>query len=130
LATKVSAGDTLILFSGTYTDKPDLNSAAKHFQSDDYSAAVGHLRADLQSRHRDGGTDNRPYFSGYANSAGQAGGNPVFTIESGVTGVTLSYLRIRGATFPWDDSGRPASFASMPIPSRSITVEVWNAASS
>src|SRR6266496_887855 len=29
LGTKLAAGDTLILFSGTYTDTPDLNTSAK-----------------------------------------------------------------------------------------------------
>src|SRR5437773_12095977 len=30
LGTKVTAGDTLMLFSGTYADKPDLNTPSKH----------------------------------------------------------------------------------------------------
>jgi len=104
LGTKVSAGDTLILSSGTYSDTGiNLNTASKHANLTITAmpavvAALTFTRGIVTS-----GTDNRPYFSGYSNSPGSASGNALFTI--GVPGVTLSYLRIRGATYPWDDTG-------------------------
>src|SRR4029077_17457560 len=81
LATKGSTGDTLILYSGTYTDKPVLNSAAKHSNltitaMPSVVSAMTFNRGIVTS-----GPDNRPYFSGWANSPGQTSGNSVFTIQ-------------------------------------------------
>jgi len=126
LGTKVSAGDTLILFSGTYTDKPDLNTPAKH--SNLTITAMPSVIAGLTFKRGivTAGTDNRPYFSGWANAPASPTGDPVFTIESGVTGVTLSYLRIRGATYPWDDSGPTGVVRINAYPFTLDHSEVWN----
>ncbi len=124
LGTKVSAGDTLILYSGTYTDKPNLNTSAKHANLTITAmpavvSALTMTRGVVTS-----GADNRPYFSGYTNSPGATGGNSVFTI--GVSGVTLSYLRIRGATYPWDDSGPTGVVRINAYPFTLDSTEVFN----
>jgi len=124
LGTKVVSGDTLILFSGTYTDTPNLNTASKHANltitaMPSVISGLTFTRGVVTS-----GTDNRPYFSGYTNSPGAAGGNPVFTIA--VSGVTLSYLRIRGATYPWDDSGPTGVVRINSYPFTLDHTEVWN----
>jgi hypothetical protein len=126
LGTKVTAGDTVILFSGTYTDTPDLTTPAKHSNltitaMPSVVSALTLTRGIVKS-----GTDNRPYFSGYPNSPAQTSGSPVFTIESGVTGVTLSYLRIRGATYPWDDTGPTGVVRINAYPFTLDSSEVWN----
>jgi hypothetical protein len=126
LGTKVVAGDTLILFSGTYTDIPDLNTPAKH--SNLTITALPSVVAGMTLTRGivTSGTDARPYFSGYTNTQGSTSGNPVFTIESGVTGVKLSYLRIRGATYPWDDTGPTGVVRVNAYPFTLDSTEVWN----
>ena len=126
LGTKVVAGDTLILYSGTYSDKPDLNSSAKH--SNLTITAMPSVVSALTFKRGvvTAGTDARPYFSGYSNTAGGATGGSVFTVESGVTGVTVSYLRIRGATFPWDDTGPTGVVRINAYPFTLDHTEVWN----
>src|SRR5262249_35722441 len=61
IGTKVVAGDTLILYSGTYTDKPTLNNASKHSRltitaMPDVISGLTFKRGIVT-----GGTDNRPY---------------------------------------------------------------------
>ena len=126
LGTKVTAGDTLMLFPGTYSDKPDLNTPSRH--SNLTITAVPSVVSALTFNRGvvTSGTDTRPLFSGYSNSPAQTSGSPVFTIESGVTGVTLSYLRIKGATYPWDDTGPTGVVRINAYPFTLDHSEVWN----
>lgn len=126
LGTKVLAGDTVFLFSGTYSDTPVLNVPAKHSNltitaMPSVVSALTFNRGVVVS-----GTDTRPYFPGYANSPGSISGDSVFTIASGVSGVTLSYLRIRGATYPWDDTGVTGVVRVDAYPFTIDHCEVWN----
>src|SRR5204863_8734941 len=123
---KVSAGETLILLSGPCTDQPNLSTGTNHSNltitaMPSVVSALTFKRGIVTS-----GTDDRPYFSGYANSPGATSGNSVFSIGSRVTGVTLSYLRIKGATYPWDDTGVAGVIAVASYPFTLDHSEVWN----
>jgi hypothetical protein len=124
VGTKVSAGDTLILFSGTYTDTPNLNVSAKHANLTITAMPSVVSALALNRGIVTNGADNRPYFSGFTNAPGTSGGSAVFTIQ--VPGVTLSYLRIRGATYPWDDNGPTGVVRVNAYPFTLDSSEVWN----
>jgi hypothetical protein len=85
LSNKVAAGDTIIVNPGTYTESLLALNASKHQNvtittTPSVITALGTFTKGIPS-----GTDNRPYFS-----AARA--------DISVTGVTLSYLRIRNAS--------------------------------
>jgi len=127
LGTKCTAGDTLVLASGTYTDTSiNLNNAGKHSNltitaTDAVKEALGSFTRGIPS-----GPDNRPYFPGRANSPGATSGSTFVSIASGVKGVTISYLRLRAATYPWDDSGPIGAVRISAYPFTLDHCEVWN----
>ena len=62
LGTKVAAGDKLILFSGTYSDKPDLNTPSKHSNLTITAMPAVVSALTFTRGIVTGGTDNRPYL--------------------------------------------------------------------
>lgn len=124
IGTKCLAGDTIILNSGTYTDTSvNLTNASKHANltitaTPEVISALGSFIRGIPS-----GTDNRPYFSGKANSPGMTEcHSELFDVT--VPGVRLSYLRARGNAYPCDWPG-----AILTIDGRPFTIdhsELWN----
>jgi hypothetical protein len=89
LSTKCSAGDTIIINSGTYSDSSlNLNNASKHSNVTltTTDAVKNALTFSQAGRGIPTGTDNRPYFSSLSSG---------LTIAAGVTGVTIEYLQLR-----------------------------------
>ena len=112
LQTKCVAGDKIILNSGTYPDKSiNLANASKH-QNLTITTTPEVISALEFTRGIPSGSDNRPYFS----SVG---------VSINVTGVTISYLRLRNAPAPLDG----AYNGIIGISATSTTIdhcELWN----
>ena len=77
LSNKVAVGDTIRVLPGTYTNQGDIN-----FSSGTQRNVT--LRGDDPA--------NRPQLL-----------NTTISVNNGVSGVTISYLRVRGASAPFDD---------------------------
>jgi hypothetical protein len=133
LGTKGASGDTIVLLPGTYADTgKSLSYPVTITGQSSQLNTLTFQRGKVKS-----GVDNRPYFPGHTISKpgcpASGGGSGVFfpggIFDIASTGVTVSYLRLRGATYPTDDNSGTDGVVSVSAHGGPVLIdhnEIWN----